>query len=159
MFSVSTAFSGIGCPEYACAAITSFFVMALGSAVGVPTEFASAAALFAIEKDASCIEELRYMEHAPLCLYKTMESFVNEAVASEFFKKHKHLNIQELIKLADTNRLIRKCAHCIIHGVDCVARVARCHLAGPPCIDWSTMSPCALKEQGPTYYPTLCWFL
>lgn len=96
--------------------------------------------------------------HPPGCLYANILEFVNAKVKDRLEKNHHKLTMMQFLAQLRTGNLCEDAAYCQVHKRRCKLTRTKLHVAGPPCIDWSSQWSKAGKRFGKTFVCTLAWY-
>ncbi len=165
---ISTAFSGVGCPEHASHTMACAFQSFYG--VGAQPEL-----LFTQEKLPSSNDELELLPHLRLpgqqvdlshgpCHFEDIELFLVEGEVQQMLRANGNRMYYEDLEravLEKNGAAVRlQGPRCRRHKRPCVLRRATVHIGGPPCVTWSKMPgdrPGTKKGTGYGALPFLVW--
>ena len=142
--SMSTAFSGVACPDVAFTIIRQVLEMYVDAEVQAPR------CLFAVERDKEAQYELQMLPAKPEHLFTDMTDCINSA------HDFTDASFDMILSTLKAPGAISESMHCILHGQCCRADKAHIHVAGPPCVDWSPQGV-HKRTDGPTTSAPLAW--
>ncbi len=147
---VSTAFSGIGCPEqvhYAdCAALSCI--------TGAACELRH---LWSLEVDQECRYEEAMSPGRAACRFCDMGSGINDRIRSPVLGKCTELSYSHLVKIFKEPNSVKSEMHCEVHGRSCPLRRAQLHVAGTERIYFSICSPTKPGTRGARTVYFIAW--
>ena len=146
---VSTAFSGIGAAEVALGTIER------GLATAGMQEL-SVRSLFAVEINTECQTELQCLATKPDCIYADMVELIAPGIREHTREYGHRLRFDDLVQLAKKPKFAIAHASCMIHRSTCTAQCASLHVAGTPCVDYSSSGKRS-GILGGTLLPFLAW--
>ena len=146
---VSTAFSGIGAAEVALGTIER------GLATAGMQEL-SVRSLFAVEINTECQIELQCLATKPDCIYADMVELIAPGIREHMREYGHRLRFDDLVQLAKKPKFATAHASCMIHRNTCTAQRASLHVAGTPCVDYSSSGKRS-GILGGTLLPFLAW--
>ena len=135
---MSTAFSGIGAPEQAMQCIACFFA----STTSHSASSLHATNVAAVEYNSASREELQASPWAAQHIFIDMQEFINPAISRGLISCAKMATMTplQMFELLVKPEAIRRAAFCVQRQRCCDMPSAAVHLAGTPCVDYSTMA-------------------
>eukprot|EP00974_Lingulodinium_polyedra_P025196 2436254-Lingulodinium_polyedra.AAC.1 len=115
--------------------------------------------LQACERDKDARLELLAHPSRPHCLFSDVNDFWRQPVREllESFREKETLKFENIKQaVLASSKSTTTSAHCVIHRQRCQLRRGRCHWAGPPCVDWSSMGP-QKRDSGKTIIDWGAW--
>ena len=152
----STAFSGIDAPGVAWGVL----VDALSKVSGRPLP--PVRHLSAVEKYAPSRKELEHMPDPPQCIFGDIVDFLVPALQQHvrmLIRKATQspvLTFRSMLSAVCSGRAVQASAYCHTHGRKCCMEAAKVHIAGTPCIDWSSYGT-GQAEDGPCCAAFVSW--
>jgi site-specific DNA-cytosine methylase len=147
----STSFSGIDMPG------TSMKLMACQLSAELGQYISSPGHLWAVEHDDHCRRELMKHPCKPHCLFGDILAFASLVLLQ--LAKQCTLSLENCVPLLEkAAKLIELSASCALHGMKCKLVRASMHIAGTPCVEWSSMGP-RTNGNGDTCMIFLVWIL
>ncbi len=153
---LSTSFSGVCTPSCALEALSLASACdgnAATSDIGSNSEFNY---LYAIERDPECLRELQTLPRRPSCLHGDITSFLAPGVIERCDALGAKPPWTDLARILFEDGAVRLYADCIMHGKACHLVRAWLHVAGCPCVDWSSLGSKS-KCTGHTMRLFLIW--
>jgi site-specific DNA-cytosine methylase len=149
---ISTAFSGTGGAENACDAIQK------GLLHFMPTDDINLTSLWACDFLRESQLELQMLPHSPECVFADMTDFVEPGLRADLKTQVPRMRYDDLLALfgnADkARRMVVDRAFCVKHQKICLSGRASLHIAGTPCIAWSSFG----SRCGASGMTALCFF-
>jgi len=146
---MSTCFSGIGCPEVTLGCITHGLRQFVDSNVPDPPHE------FACDMRGANREELMMLTGSDCCIFGNVEDFLPEAL--QVLKSEAHrMELDDLSAIFSRQNSVLDTGFCWRHKQRCTCRRATVHVAGPPCPAFSSLG----KHQGavgPLLLPLMIW--
>lgn len=152
----STSFSGVGAPDVAVDVLKHAAQEWLGLE---PEHRVKYDCIFAVERDFVCQYELQLLPEPPQHIFGDITDFVNESFATIFIKHLDRWSYDELVHFARTPNCVSRHASCVCHPTcrACRIETADLHIAGTPCVDFSSFNNDPRGVQGPTMYVYIIW--
>ena len=139
----STSFSGIDAPGTALCMIGGHAQL-------------TAVHLWAAEKDKHCCYELLMHPHSPQCLFGDVHDLIDPRIRHTLVTEAHRMDFLDLSKIVKSGRMLIGQAPCSLHHKDCKPKRAELHVAGTPCVDFSSQGARRML-RGPSLIPLLAW--
>eukprot|EP00959_Pyramimonas_sp_CCMP1952_P097124 2030086-Pyramimonas_sp.AAC.1 len=157
---LSSSFSGVGAGDIAMEMLIEGVRRHMSSSCGGCATIASPhhRNLFCVEFDRECQMELQLLPTPPEHLFGDILDFVNPRCRSHFRQNYTRFSYEQLQGFINKGNFVKPTAPCVLHGgCECDARRADIHIAGPPCVDFSSMSSDTKALQGPQLSCLMIW--
>ena len=156
--SVSISFSGIGTPEYSRTALLHALASFTGNASLATKAKASHADSWACELEAESRYELMMQDLGPRHVYGDINGFIHIGFQEDLMRNGSRLNYDDMLRMfrSTYTKLISRKAWCYRCSAYCTAVRCVLHVAGTPCIAWSTMGT-RCGASGPTLLCFMVW--
>ena len=141
---MSTAFSGVSCPDVAFTSIRQTLEIYVDAEVKAPRS------LFAVERNREAQFELQMLPNKPEHIFVDMTDCIT---GDHDFTDASFEMILSTLKAPGA---ITQSMPCVVHGQRCRADKAHIHVAGPPCVDWSAQG-LHKRTNGPTTSAFVAW--
>ena len=148
--SMSTAFSGIGCPEQV------HYMGCRALAKILETEYATLRHLWSLEFDAECNYELAMSPARPMCRFGDIAEGIDVKVRDRLLLAAESIPYDELSATFKAANVMTARMHCLSHGKACALKRACLHVAGTECIHFSKAGPRPGTQCKRMVY-FLCW--
>ena len=151
---LSTAFSGVDAPGTAMLMIRHCLGRLLHE------EVPGMMLLSAIEwGNASQLESMNHPE-PPQCLFSAISDFYQDGVREIIqtaTRNQEPITYEMLKPVILSGKAMTLEAFCLVHQRLCKIKCSKCHVAGPPCVDWSRAGA-HLRDAGRTTQHMMAWF-
>lgn len=158
---LSTAFSGVGCPEIAGSMVCCYFLAHLGISVLGSNYPRHLRTLWAVECEPDAQDELRHSAYGPEHLFENTLNFISSDVRRRIIQKSTQWSNAQLAAVGRAGDTCLSGAKCLCHNALtlCLALASDMHVAGSPCIDYSRQWHAAKQTDGDSFPSTYAWML